>query len=1203
MSDDQAKDLLPIQPDFGLFQTYAERADVIFWAADPQTFQLVYVSPHAESALGVPVAQWLRPSFWQDHLHAADCDRVLAQFATAVADQQTHLLEYRLTTANGATLWFRDRVCGLTTGNGQLLCGLMKDVTAFKTVVNQATDTPGYTSIFLEIVTLLSGHMDIQHSLSQLAQRLRVIFDVTAVRVFEWNAEWGHVTLLAQAHGADAPQPVGGNEERDNKILANMMDTLSGQARLYPVVVKLQDSGLSKWTRLHLLNHEVQTLLFVPLMEQGEPVGCIELLSRQPRSFSQYDIELIQVIAQQTAVALTRAQLFQAEARRRREAEILLGLSEFISSSLDRDEILARVMEILRLYLNDVHNCFISLISSDGLQLDMITSWWAKEEYGYIRSGDSVAISDTFTSQLAIQEGEAVIISDLNEIPFANEYTLNLMKQGLRSILCVPLKVQGKVVGTLHVNNWHAPRRFSVEEVALLQGIANQAAIAIENARLFANESRQLHLSRTLQKVGALLTTSLQLDEVYEQIFDLLDQVVVFDSASLFLLDKTSQDFVMVAGRGFEKHLFESGQLRLTSDSVHQKFEDGATWSVVKNVNTHPAWIFKDGLERIRAWIGALMLVKDEQIGLLCIDSGQTGLYTDEDGQTVAAFANQAAVAIENARLYDETMRQAKELAILNQISRETAVSLDIDVFLDNITTLVAEELYPAIFGFVLYDEEAHELRSHRSFRGIPEGRKNEAIPLEKSIIGHVVLSGQPYYASNVAKDRYYYASGMKIGSEIAVPLKVNYEVIGVINAESPDLDAFAERDLDFLTTLAGNISAVLERARLYETLRVQAASLAEQVSLRTNELKMERDKLFAILESAGEGIILTDTEAHILYANPAMERQSGYSRHELQLQNPRMLGSKLVPKAVFADMWQNLLNRQRWTGELINRHKDGHVYDVAVAVTPITGADGEVTGYVSVQSDITRLKELERLKTEFIANVSHQLRTPLTNIKTYVSLLSKGNPEKFPRYFSVLHYEIDRLARLIQDLLDISRLDAEESPNPEAAVDLVEFWEPFWPTLSERAESEARQIHISLADEVAASRPVVYMETYQLEKLLIRLLDNAFIHSSPGGTIRVNVGWANEAKSFIELRVCDDGPGIPEGERPFLFDRFFRGARAIEAGLAGNGLGLAVVKELLAQYGGSITVESEVGVGSCFIIHLPLVKQKARQDEPTDVT
>jgi signal transduction histidine kinase len=289
--------------------------------------------------------------------------------------------------------------------------------------------------------------------------------------------------------------------------------------------------------------------------------------------------------------------------------------------------------------------------------------------------------------------------------------------------------------------------------------------------------------------------------------------------------------------------------------------------------------------------------------------------------------------------------------------------------------------------------------------------------------------------------------------------------------------------------------------------------------------------------------------------------------------------------------MWQSLQAQKSWMGELINEHKDGHTYDVAVTITPIVDEDEEVTGFVSVHSDITRLKELERLKTEFIANVSHQLRTPLTNIKTYVSLLRKGKPEKFPRYFSVLHYEIDRLARLIQDLLDISRLDAQKLPNPDAAVNLVDFWDEFWPPFEERAERENRALQLSFPDELAAQTPTLFMEPYQLEKILSRLVENSLTYTSDGGQIQVQVLGEGLLNDVLKIQVCDDGPGILEEERPFIFDRFFRGEQAVESGTSGNGLGLAIVKELLDLYGGEITLESEPGEGTCFTLALPLIR------------
>lgn len=1197
MNSDSTSSLVPWTPDFPFVQDFAERAEIIFWIADPDSYQPVYFSDHVEKVLGLPLDVCLKQSFWPTYLFEGDQERVLAAFDEAVNNGTVQHIEYRVIGQNGNLLWLRDRICTVVHKGNRYLCGSMTDVTAYKTAVDHHTGTRGYTSLFLEIVTLLSGNVELEQKLDLLAEKLCDVFELTAVSILNGNIV---------SHFTHFPQPDAGTflpaYYQENR-LAEFIEGLGWWQSLdKPVLSIYDDPTLSDWAQAHLQLHQAKAILFVPIRSEDEIIGCLELINTQAsRHFTESDIELSEFVAQQTALAIVRTQLFEAEARRRREAEILLDVAEFVSSSLDRDEILTRVMEILRVYLNDVHNCSISLITEDGLQLETILSWYADEAFALFPKGNRLEISNSFTSQLALEGSEPVLISDLKKIPFTNKFTTSMREKGLRAILCVPLKVKNKPVGTLHIHHWYEPRQFSTEEIALLQGVANQAAIAIENARLFANERRQLNLSRTLQKVGALLTTSLQLEEVYDHIFDLLEQVVSCKSASLFRLDKANNQFVLVKARGFHTSVLDSRDFTLPANHVFEQIAISPGWTVASDTRTIPSWINLSEDDTARAWIGAFLLVKGEINGILSLDGARVGQYSDEDGRMVAAFANQAAVAIENARLYDETMRQTKELAILNQVSQETVVSLNIDKFLEKVTKTVGAELFPDIFGFVMYDAKTKELRPHASYALVAEKLAQKGIPLDHSIIGQVIANGRPYYAPNVLEDPHYFATVSNVLSEVVVPLKLNQEVVGVIDVASPDLEAFSQRDINFLTTLAGNIAAVMERANLYETLRFQAVGLAEEVAQRTSELKLEKDRLFAILESAGEGILLTDTEANIMYANPAMERQSGYSRQELRSKNTRILGSHQMPNIVYTEMWQSLQAQKSWTGELINQHKDGHLYDVAVTITPIANDAGAVTGFVSVHSDITRLKELERLKTEFIANVSHQLRTPLTNIKTYVSLLKKGKPEKFPRYFSILHYEIDRLARLIQDLLDISRLDAEQAPNSEAAVDLRDFWEMFWPQFEERAERENRTLHFSFPENVRPQDPAIFMESYQLEKVLSRLVDNSLAYTSEGGLIQVVVVGQDRHTQLFKIQICDDGPGIPEAERPFIFDRFFRGAQAIESGSSGNGLGLAIVKELLSLYGGEITLESAPGEGSCFTIHLPLVQQNPEEGSVED--
>ena len=172
MTIESADSISSFEPDFRFVQAFSDKADAVFWIADPESYQLVYVSKHVERALGLPAEDWLRPFFWQTYLFDADRTQVLATFAAAAASESIHHLEYRMVASDGNLVWFRDRVCLLTIDERPFLCGMMMNVTAFKTAVDHHIGMRGYTSIFLEIVTLLSGSAGIEQKLDQLANRL-----------------------------------------------------------------------------------------------------------------------------------------------------------------------------------------------------------------------------------------------------------------------------------------------------------------------------------------------------------------------------------------------------------------------------------------------------------------------------------------------------------------------------------------------------------------------------------------------------------------------------------------------------------------------------------------------------------------------------------------------------------------------------------------------------------------------------------------------------------------------------------------------------------------------------------------------------------------------------------------------------------------------------------------------------------------------
>ncbi len=859
-------------------------------------------------------------------------------------------------------------------------------------------------------------------------------------------------------------------------------------------------------------------------------------------------------------------------------AAVMREFSRIISSSLDRQEVLRQSLQQLsRVLVFD--SASIYLLPRNG-QNEFVAGIGFEDEDITSRAAESL-LQESGIVQKIVQKQEPIICPDVRNL---SEWVWVPGAEHVRSFVGIPLIVHGYSIGTLMLDS-QEENHFQAADLEIVQSLAQQIAISIENAWLYEDVQRQLRLSQTLQKVGALLTTRLRLQEVYERIFDLLAQVVDYDSVSLQLLKPDGKTLEMAAGRGFDD--LEAAENFVAGISKHSlnKFSNKQKWQVISNTSTNPLWQpLPASLRPIRSWIGAVLMIQNRLIGILNVDSHTPDAYREEMGETVLAFANQAAVAIENARLYEETRQRADEMAVLHHVAVQTAVIMDVDELLQRTTEMIAASLYPDMFGFVLFDEEKQVLIPHASYHGLTPEQRKTPVSLHESIVSYVVRSGQMWNAADVSHDPFYRNLVPKTRSQIAVPLMVKGRIFGVINAESPRLSAFSESDARFLTTLAGQVAVAIEQARLYEALQRHANELSEEVTQSTAQLQAERDRNLAILEGAGEGIFLTDREGTILYVNPAMERQSGYSREEMIDQNPRIFQSGQTSPTVFRDMWATVTDGQRWSGEIINRRKDGTLYDVALTIMPVVDDDGQVVNFISVQSDISRLKEVERLKTQFVSNVSHELRTPLTNITTYLTLLERGPEERKGRYLQVLNNETQRLTRLIQDLLDLSRL--ETGPIPEAIVpsDLSASLKANYDAFL--AQADAKQIQFEI--DVAPNLPFIGVEKNHLTQLLTNLLGNAIAYTPNGGRVTIQAGVANDMAC---VNVADTGVGIPKEEIPRLFDRFFRGAAAQDGATPGTGLGLAICKEILDRYGGRIEVESEVGVGSIFTVWLPLAR------------
>ncbi|MCC6955982.1 MAG: PAS domain-containing sensor histidine kinase, partial [Anaerolineales bacterium] len=353
----------------------------------------------------------------------------------------------------------------------------------------------------------------------------------------------------------------------------------------------------------------------------------------------------------------------------------------------------------------------------------------------------------------------------------------------------------------------------------------------------------------------------------------------------------------------------------------------------------------------------------------------------------------------------------------------------------------------------------------------------------------------------------------------------------------------------------------------------------------RTSELHDQKERVEAILASVGDGVIVTDLAGDILTVNLAFEKLSGYSAQEisgLNLFQMIMQENSLMQVGV---MRESLQEGRVWSDELISRRKNGKQYNVRFTIAPVHDRNGVTMGFVGSQTDITRQKELDRMKDAFISDVSHELRTPITNIGLYIELLKNAQADRQKRYLEIVKDQSEVLTKLVEDILDLSRLTASKTrPVAFTPADLNTLIEQV--VLAHMPLAEATNVKLEFQPD--SELPLILIEQNQIGRLITNLITNA-IRYAPQGEVQVFTTGADER---ICLGVRDTGIGIDPQDLPHIFDRFYRGRNVRQTEMHGTGLGLSIVKEIVDFHGGEIEVQSEPGKGSCLRVWLPVTKK-----------
>mgnify|MGYP000852386605 CR=1 FL=1 len=359
---------------------------------------------------------------------------------------------------------------------------------------------------------------------------------------------------------------------------------------------------------------------------------------------------------------------------------------------------------------------------------------------------------------------------------------------------------------------------------------------------------------------------------------------------------------------------------------------------------------------------------------------------------------------------------------------------------------------------------------------------------------------------------------------------------------------------------------------------------MAEHYALLVEEANRHRNHLNAILSSLVDALVVVDKDLKITMANPAASNLLGIT--------PDSRGRYLLESIRNYDLiqlFQRVLQEETTAQQEIQIFSPQH-YIFRAIVSPVRSQrTGKIVGVVAILHDITEIKRLEKMRSDFVANVSHELRTPLTSIKGFVETLLDGaleDPESSRRFLTIVATETDRMVNLVQDLLELSRLEGTDRAWHLVPLDLGGLARETADSYREIAQEADLSLHVEIGDYL----PPIQGDATLLRQVIANLLDNAIKYTEPGGHVWLTLSGSDEA---LHLSVRDTGVGIPTKHLSRIFERFYRVDKGRCRKMGGTGLGLAIVKHIVEKHHGKITVESEYGDGTCFTVTLPAIPEE----------